>query len=272
MFSNIFIGFNLLPLIINPLGTNAIQFDNIVFSESEYTSQLNRINNYSYNDLKNSELNNISKHALIEFHQNHNYVSKPLLNEAKDFLVENDLDFMEYPSFLLKSGVGSLTFNFKNYSSSSGGVIIEDTNDGLLPIIDGESEQSTIKSPNYLGNRLLIGIYCDKDFAIELYNIIVNFINNYNPTTREISSQVFKNIKQSFSLFMINITPFIAYMCTLISNFAPTLLLKSIVAVVGISIGLYIGAAIYFGARGTGFFVGLVRNGFLDWDFEVGLV
>ena len=55
MFSNIFIGFNLLPLIINPLGTNAIQFDNIVFSESEYTSQLNRINNYSYNDLKNSE-------------------------------------------------------------------------------------------------------------------------------------------------------------------------------------------------------------------------
>ncbi len=242
----------------------------IEVTQNEISVALNEIRSADFSNKETEDLEDDFKVNLLTFYEEHDsYVSKPLLNDLKDYLKQNDFNFMD-GSILSYSSLPRMSLEFDMYEGS--GVKKPSISDEF-PIYSYNSNNAKVSYAPTINNQPFVGINLTKDAAIGIYNVLSSIIKNFS-FFKEILSLAKNTTFLAISSFINKISSTFMNVINTILSLIPAGAIGNIIKVVLVvlisSIVIFLAVAFGFGMFQTGFYIGFKRVGFLNWDFIYG--
>lgn len=246
-------------LSISTLSQNVIN-KKLEATSNEINKAENEIISQNYSDFDTDDYEDEIKTNLISYYENHtSYVSPVVLKQLKNYLYDNDYSFVKYDSISPNSIGNRLDLMFDKFDGGGGG----SSSQTLKPISGYTTSNISANYTSSINGKVFVGFTLTKESAVAFYNSVYSIFNTV--------TDIYSNISESLPYFLEVAVTSIASKLNLLIAALPTAL-KVIVAVVAVGLALIVAIIAWFGYHEKGFYIGLLRNGFLNWTFECGTI
>lgn len=248
--------------------SNALELE---VTKNEINDAIESIASFDFSNNSNDDIEDNLKIGLVDYYDEHDYyVSKPLLNDLKDYLKNNDFNFVD-GSILSMQSLPRLDLQFKNFEGH--GNIVSDLEDSL-PVYSYDSTEAKVSYQSILDGRPFIGINISKDACVAIYNTFSTIIETYDffgdllliikgTTYSAISSLIMTVLSYIKGVF-------VSFWAAIPSGFIGTLF-KTLIVFVAAGVAAVLAAAFVYGFMQQGFYIGFICNSLFDWDFVCGV-